>query len=600
MHGSNLIWSKHYFGDFPNPKNIGLRSIFGEDGLPTPEQNIAINDNGIDNLQFQELSQDSFDIDFQVIEKKQEIQKQLYNESNPNTQNREQIQIEIENKNIAENKLKEIEQILSKEKNEFNQKENNFLKKIQQLENEIEEKNKLHEELKKINESQNQQIQQRKSQMMEFNEELRGNDIKKILKEELKIEFQKTEKQLQGQLIQIQKQMDLERKKIQNLVLFDPKTIFDPQSELKMGFFFNLQKPDLDKQNFQVHCVFLNELGDLEEKIYEGNTSSKLSEGAIRHSGKKVNHIYDREIFLKLKNFTQDIKVIAFSIQLLDLKMSLKEINQLKIQFFEDQLIVQHFYVKNLDGKISLLFFLVRQAKGQWIFTQIGKDVGHNNIRSLILDNLKFTNFNLNPNIKEILEWKPGSGKVFPIKTHELIPVPQFAYENIVLGLGWKTKLDLDSSLVLLNKQGKVIENICFKNLESKDGAIKHQGDSRDGGNQGDDEQIYINLSKLDNQVHQIWVVICIYDSDQGFKSIENTYCRFLCGDTEFCRYDLSSIKDSQRNGCLISDLYKMGNKWTIKGRGYFTKDTSTSDDMIPIIQQLYENDYSSIKIIEN
>lgn len=40
----------------------------------------------------------------------------------------------------------------------------------------------------------------------------------------------------------------------------------------------------------------------------------------------------------------------------------------------------------------------------------------------------------------------------------------------------------------------------------------------------------------------------------------------------------MSTIKDGERNACFICDLYKIGHKWTIKGRGYFAKDTNTTE----------------------
>lgn len=60
----------------------------------------------------------------------------------------------------------------------------------------------------------------------------------------------------------------------------------------------------------------------------------------------------------------------------------------------------------------------------------------------------------------------------------------------------------------------------------------------------------------------------------------------------------MASIKESGRNGVLICDLCKIGNKWTIKARNYFTKNTLTSDDAVPIVEKVLNGDSSDVRII--
>lgn len=61
----------------------------------------------------------------------------------------------------------------------------------------------------------------------------------------------------------------------------------------------------------------------------------------------------------------------------------------------------------------------------------------------------------------------------------------------------------------------------------------------------------------------------------------------------------MSHIKESGRNGVLISDLCKIGNKWTIKARNYFTKNTNESPDVIPVIEKILRGDSSDVRIIQ-
>lgn len=80
----------------------------------------------------------------------------------------------------------------------------------------------------------------------------------------------------------------------------------------------------------------------------------------------------------------------------------------------------------------------------------------------------------------------------------------------MVIGLGWDTPLDLDSSIILLDSKGHVIDNIWWDNLETK--GILHQGDNRTGGEEGDDETIKVNILKLNENVKEIWVFVCLFE----------------------------------------------------------------------------------------
>jgi tellurium resistance protein TerD len=82
---------------------------------------------------------------------------------------------------------------------------------------------------------------------------------------------------------------------------------------------------------------------------------------------------------------------------------------------------------------------------------------------------------------------------------------------SLKVGLGWTTELDLDCSIVLLNNEGTLVDQVFFNQPKSKDGAIIHSGDNRTGEGSGDDETIEVHLAQVDPDIHSIWVVITIY-----------------------------------------------------------------------------------------
>jgi tellurium resistance protein TerZ len=97
--------------------------------------------------------------------------------------------------------------------------------------------------------------------------------------------------------------------------------------------------------------------------------------------------------------------------------------------------------------------------------------------------------------------------------------------EKLFVGLNWgaiqkKTRnfeevtfnVDLDSCLTTFDKNGEVLETIFFNNLRSDDKSIEHYGDDVTGDTDGDDgldnEIIRIELEKIDDKVHSIFVYL--------------------------------------------------------------------------------------------
>ena len=86
----------------------------------------------------------------------------------------------------------------------------------------------------------------------------------------------------------------------------------------------------------------------------------------------------------------------------------------------------------------------------------------------------------------------------------ENINAPKFT-----IGLGWDTNssstgvdFDLDASVFILGDNKKVLSDshfIFYNNLKSPDGSVEHTGDNLTGDGDGDDEQIKIDLTKIDS-----------------------------------------------------------------------------------------------------
>jgi len=79
--------------------------------------------------------------------------------------------------------------------------------------------------------------------------------------------------------------------------------------------------------------------------------------------------------------------------------------------------------------------------------------------------------------------------------------IPNNYLDNIKVGLGWDTKCDIDSSILMMDYSHNLYSNVYFGNKKSCDGAVQHSGDNLTGEGSGDDETIFVNLTKVDPKV---------------------------------------------------------------------------------------------------
>lgn len=156
--------------------------------------------------------------------------------------------------------------------------------------------------------------------------------------------------------------------------------------------------------------------------------------------------------------------------------------------------------------------------------------------------------------------------------------------KKIIVGLGWDTNkysggydFDLDASCFELGANDKITKDsdfIFYKNLDSTDGAIHHTGDDRTGGNSddGDDEQIIVDLTKVPDNIQKIAFTATIYDADkrnQNFGQVSNAYVRLVNDATgaEVVRYNLGE-DFSIETAIVICEVYKHNGEWKFNAVG--------------------------------
>ncbi|MCX8531790.1 TerD family protein [Chryseobacterium luquanense] len=164
----------------------------------------------------------------------------------------------------------------------------------------------------------------------------------------------------------------------------------------------------------------------------------------------------------------------------------------------------------------------------------------------------------------------------------ENINAPKFT-----VGLGWDTNntstggaFDLDASLFLLGDNKRLVSDnhfIFYNNLESPDKAVIHSGDNLTGDGDGDDEQIKIDLTKIDAAIKEISVVVTIHDAEtrrQNFGQVRNSFIRIFNTDTneEILKYELDE-DFSIETAVEFGRIYNRNGEWKFEAVGSGQRD---------------------------
>jgi tellurium resistance protein TerZ len=164
---------------------------------------------------------------------------------------------------------------------------------------------------------------------------------------------------------------------------------------------------------------------------------------------------------------------------------------------------------------------------------------------------------------------------------------------RVRMGLGWdaamkrglfgsrKQSIDLDASALLFDAAGNLVDQVWFRQLDSRDGSVHHTGDNRTGAGEGDDESIQVDLSRVPATVNTLVFTVNSF-TGQNFSQIENAYCRLLdetAGDAEIARYDLSG--SGGHTAQIMAKVSRDGTGWSMTSLG-IPASGRTFHDLVP------------------
>ncbi|MEG3833205.1 pentapeptide repeat-containing protein [Microcoleus sp. Z1_C3] len=156
-------------------------------------------------------------------------------------------------------------------------------------------------------------------------------------------------------------------------------------------------------------------------------------------------------------------------------------------------------------------------------------------------------------------------------------------FSKIAIALGWQVSqtaqnCDIDASVFMLAADGRIPDEkyfVFYNNLTSPDGAVRHSGDNRNGQIDGDDETVYVDLSKINSAIQEIVFVVTLHEGqekNQSFSQVTNAFIRLYNSENlgELVRYNLNQIF-SQETALEFGRLYKKNGEWRFQavGQGY-------------------------------
>ena len=153
---------------------------------------------------------------------------------------------------------------------------------------------------------------------------------------------------------------------------------------------------------------------------------------------------------------------------------------------------------------------------------------------------------------------------------------------KLMVGLGWDVNafdsgadFDLDAAAFMLGDNGRCPtekEFIFYGNLTHPSESIKHMGDNLTGEGEGDDEQIFVDLTKIPANVSKVAFTVTIYEAEsrgQNFGQVSNSFIRIVDESTgqELIHYDLGE-DFSIETAVVVGELYKHNGEWKFNAIG--------------------------------
>ena len=156
------------------------------------------------------------------------------------------------------------------------------------------------------------------------------------------------------------------------------------------------------------------------------------------------------------------------------------------------------------------------------------------------------------------------------------------AMRKIMIGMGWDLHaydgdtVDADLSVFFLDRKDQTREDadfLFYNNMDSYQGAARHQGDSRTGAGDGDDETIALDLQGIPLDILRVEFVLSIYQAAEkghDLSMVRNAFLRLVnqSDGQEILRFALGDLLAERKDtAVLLGGLEREGPRWHFRPR---------------------------------
>lgn len=157
-------------------------------------------------------------------------------------------------------------------------------------------------------------------------------------------------------------------------------------------------------------------------------------------------------------------------------------------------------------------------------------------------------------------------------------------------GLSWdftdsSAPQDLDSSCVIFDQVGNILDAVFFNKLQSEDGSVTHSGDSKTGEGEGDDETITVEIPKLHPRVKAImFTITCFKQGD--FSKVESARVTIRLNGAPLISLAIGC--KGAHTGVVACVMYRRDDRWCIKNLSQVGEGRNFKD-LEPLMRQCME-----------
>jgi len=315
-------------------------------------------------------------------------------------------------------------------------------------------------------------------------------------------------------------------------------------------------------------CVGVDARGNilLDESVYFADLSN--SNGSIMHTGDEregdedLGEGDDEIIKVDLDRVPRIVKALFFIATVATPGRTFKDVKSSRIRLVNGQTGVEmsRFHPALKGSQTALFVFRVARDKVGWAINVIG-DVDHTaRDFGTLIPEIKGYMRDLVPGLKiDLNERLAIMRKGGTIRLRDYCR-PGTAPDKLTFGLAWDVtdgvNIDLDASVIMLDGKLNCLDIVSFSQLRSKDGAIQHMGDEREGDEKGDDEKIQLTLSKVHPSCQYLGFVINSY-SGQELDDVKDTSCHLFDSATykDIAKYELTNVKELDKHTALVMGI---------------------------------------------